>query len=346
MKKRLLLLLVALSCVRAFASGGNVVGNSGDGFLIGGKIHLRDLVEAKTHLVPWVGDDGDMGPAGRAATRALAKLEWNPETLLRKLSDLNRSFPGTGDALAAVIASYGWELTDSNDSLPAEPTTLTSAALENERVQIAIRLNGIVHVRRAAWELMAEADRAALVLHEATMSLLRPLCMGPGRCFQRQQYELYYIGLLFDRMTMEETRGLALKDSVLGRIGNSFNLPLAALESTLTVRTGPRETSFDPRGGVNAQAIAAVCARSRGEAELMLESSAARIRRKQYIQWKGKGAILDYRVVDADGDRRSTVSRLDLGRDAASCAAALRRRVGEIRADLLPADVDRIKTDY
>ncbi|RZA05006.1 MAG: hypothetical protein EOP11_13835 [Proteobacteria bacterium] len=106
--KRAVVFLASAFLLPSFAFASGFVGNGGDGVEIVGKLYLHDLAEAGLHRDPYVGNK--ISPSIPAWPRALDSLKLSHEPLLRKLSDLDQSYPGFADYLVATIKLYTWSL--------------------------------------------------------------------------------------------------------------------------------------------------------------------------------------------------------------------------------------------
>ncbi|KYG64845.1 hypothetical protein AZI86_11625 [Bdellovibrio bacteriovorus] len=152
----------------AFANG--FVGNAGSGIAINGAIFVQDLYSVSAHLNPYIGPSVDLRLAGlkRFSFPVPEKL------LLQKLTDLNKAVPRLGDVLILAMNEYDWILVDEELVLLNEgddPVALPAGA---ERVQLANRLQGLIRINSHGWSKLDEANKVALLIHEAVYSLLTP----------------------------------------------------------------------------------------------------------------------------------------------------------------------------
>lgn len=175
---RMFILLVCLLVSPALLAG-TFFGNSGDGVDDGVHLYVRDLFESGTATQPYFGTISD--PRFERQFNLAHFQELRP-LMARKLSDLNRAYDGLGDLLLQAIAMYHWEFTD----LPLEliPDIEQVKLPESvRRVQLANRLGGSILISRPSWSRLDLSNRVALILHEASYSLLVPTCTS-GECQQ------------------------------------------------------------------------------------------------------------------------------------------------------------------
>lgn len=153
---------VFLFNVSSFA-GGSTVGNGGFGVWRGNKLELYDLVEAgvtpqRSTIVGVRGFHPKIYEIARS-------LHVNEDLLEAKLQELDFVLPEFGTLMAEVIAFYEWEmrpriLTKTKDACPG-------------CTQIAVRSAQRIEVNGAAWRVMNQDHRIALLIHEAAFALMR-----------------------------------------------------------------------------------------------------------------------------------------------------------------------------
>lgn len=315
-------------------AGGNVVGNAGDGFMVNGELHLRDLIEVRTDITPWVGPLIDPAMPVDGLNKALAPLAFPTDILQRKLNDMNLLAPGSGDAVISLIESYEWKMTDDDDTTDTEGSFTLPNLSESSRVQIAIRRFGLITVNRAAWALLPDTHKAALIIHEALFSAMRPLCMGPANCIQPQLTSRYRIGLLFHEAWMRSTPDemAEFRKDFIENLESTFHLPIADLSTAIVV--GQTTLPLDLRSDKVAPAVRAICTRTKGILPMIsLITKPVKLNRSWYTH--RKGAILDYRVFDAGPDQ---VDVLDVD-PKKPCEESLFEALQKARERLLPREV-------
>lgn len=196
MTKLLFGIWLLLGCSLAQASGSGFIGNGGQGYRIGGKLYVRDLVEAGIHLTPYVGAAFHPQETPEAL-QLLFPFPIPAETLSRKLQDLARVRSDLPWYLHQVFAHYRWLLVDQQleETTEADPDMIHLPE-GSERVQIANRFQLSMRISRSAWRELNDEQRAALLLHEAFYSITRPVLLK-GHATQRSYPAREITGHLF-----------------------------------------------------------------------------------------------------------------------------------------------------
>jgi hypothetical protein len=166
------------------AASGYVIGNGGDGVFVKGRLVLRDLDESGV-TEPYFGDliDPDIEARMSALPIDPSTLPFSWQLLARKLTDLNRLSPDLGQFVLEAIRSYAWIALPASLALVPDPEYLLDASIPP--VQIANRLDTTIRIASGAWRQLDDANRIALIIHEAVYSLLRPICERTSNtCFQ------------------------------------------------------------------------------------------------------------------------------------------------------------------
>lgn len=149
---------------------GGFTGNGGDGIEIGGQLYVRDLVNIDLHKTPYIGNITDPELPSLPSQSSM-NFEYPKELLARKLTDLNKACPSIGDYLLAVIKYHNWVTVD----FPLTPITDDDDAIklpkDAKNFQIASRLGNIIRIQKNAWDRLDDANKVALIIHEAVFSL-------------------------------------------------------------------------------------------------------------------------------------------------------------------------------
>lgn len=307
----MILVPLLLAASGAFAKGGNIVGNGGDGFFDGKRVYVRDLWEASAYRpTPWIGEKADPGIPMATIETSMKAIGVSNDLLRRKLTDVNAFRPGLGDALVKVIESYVWVLTGETIELPAPETSYAELLTPppGPRVQLAVRNDGIIKIRSDWWALMAPEDRLGLVLHEAMTSLL-PLSCSMHYCSQDQTYYRVSVGTLFAEYVMKAMRSsVDAREFVLGSFKNAFTISLDQFEVRLTI--ADREiavSSYDQR--VDLETVCAMPREQRNIASLIVPEIFLRngyyfdlgLETLDYRTFSGRGRLsLETRELTAD----------------------------------------------
>lgn len=156
--------------ISTLAFGNGFVGNAGSGVSVHGALFVQDLYSVSAHLKPYIGPSVDLRLA------ALKKFPFPiPETLLlQKLTDLNKAATHLGDFLILAMNEYDWILVDEELVLLDEGNDPVALPAGAERVQLANRLQGLIRINSHGWSKLDDANKVALLIHEAVYSLLTP----------------------------------------------------------------------------------------------------------------------------------------------------------------------------
>ena len=179
--------------LNSFAGGGGFVGNGGEGVDYRGRLYLRDLFSQNLHLQPFIGFQTDPG-----MTMPELPFDYPKELLARKLADLNQAAPGVGDYVLATMKAYTWSLQDFalTPITDDDPIALPEGAT---LVQLANRFRGVIRLHRASFERLDDANKTALLVHEAVYSLLFPRRAPDGSFFQSAYAAKEITGCFFNR---------------------------------------------------------------------------------------------------------------------------------------------------
>lgn len=175
-----------LTSLLAFSAKAQLfVGNGGEGYQVGDRIELRDLVEAGLEE-----QDLFWGPVEAPAWRSLVagdalvqRLGLDAELLARKLADFETLQDGLSGVIWLAIHGHDWRLSEM--SLPM----LASPRLARPLYQVAIRTGRGILLNREGWSAMSKPQRTALVLHEALSSLSRVFQEADGSGFLTQDHQ-------------------------------------------------------------------------------------------------------------------------------------------------------------
>lgn len=168
-------ILIFLTCSSFARPMGTEVGNGGLGVLHAKKIHLFDFFESSLELsksqpFPYT-EERRLLYENRLKTRFPADL-FPLKILSQKLAHIYMKFPVTAEILAAAIELYQWRVT----LVPLKVITfdfLTPVDITQlELVQVASRVNSVIYINTAAWNLMSAEHQAGLVFHEILYALL------------------------------------------------------------------------------------------------------------------------------------------------------------------------------
>lgn len=178
------------------ASTGIFIGNGGDGVEVGNRLFVKDLFLAHAHENPYFGNEIDPGLPGLPDETTI-EFGYPRELLARKLTDLNKALPGLGDYLLASMKVYHWKLQDLPLRKIVGPEQIVAYPAGLEQIQIANRFQFFIRIDRAAYARLDDANRVALLLHEAVFSLVRPFPVSDGRAYQSVHVVRDLVGLFF-----------------------------------------------------------------------------------------------------------------------------------------------------
>jgi hypothetical protein len=164
------------------AGAGDFVGNSGDGVWAGGRLIVRDLLQAGLADAYWIGPSEN--PHFQARLAALPPpLGDAAPALGRKLSDLETIVPGLADFLLGGLGLFNFAMVE--EPLTKEP--LGGGVIdfpEESRVQLATRIFRTIYIHGPSWRALATDQKAALLLHEVIASLIKPVTGPDGFALQ------------------------------------------------------------------------------------------------------------------------------------------------------------------
>lgn len=171
-------ILILLVCSNSFANG--FLGNPGKGVLVDDKVFLQDLYSLGIHENPHFGSE--ILPE----FTHLPELGFAyPENLLaRKLTDIETAVPGLGQYILASMKVYDWFLikedlktiTDDTDPVALPPGALL--------IQLANRRDASIRINENNWVKMDDANKTALIIHEAVYSFVTPRRLRYGNTEQ------------------------------------------------------------------------------------------------------------------------------------------------------------------
>lgn len=183
-----------LTLLVSFSSAAYVrIGNGGEGVLENGQIYVRDLYEQNSHLNPWFG--GSTSPALLEAwnkTNLSKHFSEARELILRKLTDIEKVYPGLGFVTLSALDKYDYFFVEHLELLENDSPSVPDSV----RVQIAMRRYKTVYLSKSAWKIMSVESRAALLIHEGIYGLATIVC-NQEACEQKSRAVRPLIGQLF-----------------------------------------------------------------------------------------------------------------------------------------------------
>lgn len=150
--------------------GGADVSGGGGGVQIGSKVYLYDLYEAGLHQTPYIEHKAGDIEFENEFTKASLPQEASLVLLARKLRDIETLDPYLAAALVEGFKVLSWRVVD--QKLERSPD-FGNDVKEVELLQLANRRGGIVQIQRSLWNMMDDANRVALIIHE-TLAALQP----------------------------------------------------------------------------------------------------------------------------------------------------------------------------
>ena len=194
---RILFLLILICTFNAKARANGFVGAGGDGVEIGGKIIVHDLFSLGIKEHPYFGNQID--PLLPELPPQSAMNFTFPRLLLRqKLTDLNRIAPGLGDFVLMSMRSYTWVLADFELKPILDPDDVVILPTGARLVQIANRLGLTIRIHRQRWIRLDDANKVALLIHEAIYSLVQPVPAPGGFAVQNARAAREITGAFFE----------------------------------------------------------------------------------------------------------------------------------------------------
>lgn len=195
-------IILSLFAAQAFASGGSIIGNGGDGYFIPDirAVWLRDLVDAGLEHSAWIGAKRDpeiekfiYGPNFRTDV----DIDFRRDLLVRKLTDIQLAAPPLGRILAQAIRLYQWQMVHHPLEFVNDGVMLKMPP-NSVRVQIGNRLLKTIRYDDDQFAMMPDEHRIAFIIHEVVYSLLKPQCLGQsGLCRQFSILAREIVGHMF-----------------------------------------------------------------------------------------------------------------------------------------------------
>lgn len=172
---RMLFIGLCLAASPAFGGGDLVVGNAGEVFRVGGRLHLRDLYDAPkivfgNEIVPLIQQAFLASPLS-----ALPLSEPERAMLLYKLTDIERMEPNLGLYLIEGSRFYEWRFVNEPLKLIDDPLVMELPP-GSERLTAANRFYYTIRLQRGLWQEMNSETRVALIIHELLYSLINVQC--------------------------------------------------------------------------------------------------------------------------------------------------------------------------
>jgi hypothetical protein len=191
-----IVLIGIVASLNAFA--GDKEGNGGDALLINGKPYLLDLVEHGIEKSPYfdskvaIVSDVDQG-----VEKAFTSFSVPKQLLKEKLSELYATDEAAAIGIVGTMVMYDWSLVDT----PLVDINDVNSPLEfpaQNLVQLAVRLDRSISIRKDLWEKLDDANKTALLFHEALYALVLPQDDGSGKTkFQDSGLAREMVGELF-----------------------------------------------------------------------------------------------------------------------------------------------------
>lgn len=156
-------------------AGGKEAGNGGGGVLEEGKPYLLDLVESGIEKAPFFDTTVEADPVYKArVAQAFSSLPDTPNELVsQKLTEISHLDQVLAASLMKVMELYFWKPIDFTlVHIPDEETVIDIDP--SLQVQLAARLEHSIEINAMAWEQLDQANKAALIFHEALYALLVP----------------------------------------------------------------------------------------------------------------------------------------------------------------------------
>lgn len=213
----------ALANETSHGGTGDIGGNGGDGFSVGGAVLLFDDVEFANDFVP-------NAQAEFAATLA---------PVMKRLKD-ELKLPAFTRVLEDSL--YGrttlWHFVDVNLRDVGNEGSTNLAILAFNKVQVAVNRDDIVQIDRAAYEKMAPASRARLFLHEALWTGLNGAASSGGKVRQ-------LVGLIARETLPPRPNFINFARQIIGESDSSLLLSaLAEDAASMPTRIGCRGDLF------------------------------------------------------------------------------------------------------
>jgi len=176
---------IILSALNALA-GPSVIGNGGNGVYLENNFYILDLVEADSHIQPFMKDVTASGYFYDRLKYALHTFE-DPSLVAlvaKKITELGALDLLYTEALLRTFEEIRWNLVDYRLALIPVDTPV-AAALH----QVAIRTSDNILIDRHYWNLLSPIHRVALLFHEANFILIRPSSSAHADDLQKSVFQ-------------------------------------------------------------------------------------------------------------------------------------------------------------
>ncbi|MBC7740620.1 MAG: hypothetical protein H7061_00380 [Bdellovibrionaceae bacterium] len=170
--KTFVILAISLTSLASFAWR---EGNGGDGILMNSKMYLLDLVEngveeANSSDIAYSNSFFEKEVKSWADAQA---VEVPQREIVNKLGEIHRKNSVMAYVILLTIKKLDWAfvnlpLKNIKDEGPY------NISLQNDLVQLAIRVNKTIQVYKVGWKQMDARNQTALIFHEAIFSLVNP----------------------------------------------------------------------------------------------------------------------------------------------------------------------------
>lgn len=173
-----------LSTLTVFA-GPSVIGNGGNGVFLENKFYVLDLVEADSHINPFIKDSASNYYRDRLKF-ALHAFEDPALVALasRKITEFGSLDLLYTESLIRTFEAVRWNLVDYR--LTLMPVVTPVAAAQH---QVAIRTSDNILIDRHYWNLLTPEHRMALLFHEANFILIRPSATADDDDLQKSAFQ-------------------------------------------------------------------------------------------------------------------------------------------------------------
>ncbi len=209
---KIIFISALLSALTVFA-GPSVIGNGGNGVFLENKFYVLDLVEADSHIKPFIKETVATYYYDRLKY-ALHALEDQALVALvaRKITEAGALDLIYTEALLRTFEAIRWNLVDYR--LTPMPVITPVAAAQH---QIAIRTSDNILIDRYYWNLLTLEHRTALLFHEVNFILIRPSSIADDDDFQKSAFQSRLL------------TGYIFSDSMAKEFGPSFSRRLSPL---------------------------------------------------------------------------------------------------------------------
>lgn len=164
LKAAYLAVLILASSASSFA--GDRIGNGGQGVKVGEVVYSFDLYESGLHDQPFFSAIVQADPSIVERSRMALPKGFPFLLVAQKLTELRQVSVLSSVLLLNIMENLTWRLVPSDliDTLDGDDTPLDLSKIN--KVQLAVREQGIVRIDKAKFLMMDEANQAALVVHE------------------------------------------------------------------------------------------------------------------------------------------------------------------------------------